>query len=212
MLNLGKVLIIGDSYSTFENCVPDGNHVWYFLNNDNGRTDVIKEQETWWHQFFNETRSTLILNESFSGSTVCNTERPTIPGTSFVIRLQRLIENGFFKTNAIDAVFVFGGTNDSWTDAPLGELEYENFNAENLKEVFPAFAYLIKTLKELLPNGKIVPVLNCDIKQEIIDSFKTVCDYYAVQYVELKDVSKQNGHPDKAGMKQIKDQILNVLS
>lgn len=83
MLNLGKVLIIGDSYSTFENCVPDGNHVWYFLNNDNGRTDVIKEQETWWYQFFNETRSTLILNESFSGSTVCNTERPTIKGSYF---------------------------------------------------------------------------------------------------------------------------------
>ena len=38
MLELGKVLIIGDSYSTFENCIPNGNAFWYYDGVDNNRT------------------------------------------------------------------------------------------------------------------------------------------------------------------------------
>jgi hypothetical protein len=211
MLKLGNVLIIGDSYSTFEDCVPTDNHVWYFENEDNGRTDVIQKEQTWWWQLVNETDSSLLLNESFSGATVCNTERPTIPHTSFVYRLQRLIENGFFKDNEVDTVFVFGGTNDSWIDSPLGEIEYEDFSDERLKEIFPAFSYLIKTLKETLPSARIVAVFNCDIKEIIPEKFKTICDYYAVESVTLQNISKQNGHPNQAGMSQIKNQILSAL-
>ena len=211
-MKLGNVLIIGDSYSTFENCVPNGYDVWYYLNNSNDRTDVIQKEQTWWSQLISETDSTLVLNESFSGTTVCNTERPTIPQTSFIIRLQRLIDGGFFKDNAIDTVFVFGGTNDSWIDAPLGEIEYENFNENNLKEVFPAFAYLIKTLQTVAPTAKIVSVINCDIKQEIIEGFEKISRHYGVASVTLQNIGKQNGHPNQAGMTQIKDQILAVLN
>ena len=211
MLNLGNVLIIGDSYSTFENCVPTDNLVWYFENEDNGRTDVIKKEQTWWWQLLSETNSSLLLNESYSGATVCNTERPTIPHTSFVYRLQGLIDSGFFNQNTIDTVFVFGGTNDSCIDSPLGEIEYENFSDENLKEVFPAFSYLLKTLKETLPTARIVAVFNCNMKEIIPKTFKTICDYYAVESVTLQNISKQNGHPNQAGMTQIKDQILSVL-
>ena len=106
MKNLGNILIIGDSYSTFEGCVPNGNSVWYFSNENLEQTDVCNKEQTWWWQLLNETDSKLILNESFSGSTVCNTERPTIPHTSFVYRLNNLIEGGFFKENQIDTVFV----------------------------------------------------------------------------------------------------------
>ena len=212
MLELGKVLIIGDSYSTFENCVPNDYHVWYYDGVDNNRTDVIKKEQTWWWQLLQETSSSLVLNESFSGTTVCNTERPTILGTSFVYRLQNLCKRGFFKENEVDTIFVFGGTNDSWINSPLGEEEYEDFSEEKLKEVFPAFSYLIKTLKETAPNAKIVPVLNCDINPQIIDTFEKICIRCGVEYVRLENVGKQSGHPNQAGMTQIKDQIIKALS
>ncbi len=212
MFNLGNVFILGDSYSSFENCVPKNNHVWYFDGVDNARTDVIKKEQTWWWQFVKETNCNLLLNESFSGSTVCNTERPEIPRTSFVYRLQNLIERGFFKENKVDTVFVFGGTNDSWINSPLGEKEYENFSEEKLKEVFPAFSYLLKTLKELLPNANVIAVLNCDIKVEIVETFKEICIHYGIEYVQLENVSKQSGHPNQAGMTQIKEQIIKALN
>ena len=212
MKQLGNVLIIGDSYSTFENCVPNDNHVWYYENVDNGRTDVIKKEQTWWWQLINETDSALLLNESFSGATVCNTERPTIPHTSFVYRLHGLIERGFFKENAIDTVFVFGGTNDSWIDSPLGKAKYENFTEEDLKEVFPAYSYLLKTLKETAPQAKIVAIVNCDIKPLIVENFKIICENYDVEYVQLENIGKQNGHPNQLGMTQIKNQILKALN
>ena len=211
MKKLGNVLIIGDSYSTFEKCVPNDYLFWYYENVDNGRTDVIKKEQTWWWQLINETDSTLVLNESFSGTTVCNTERPTIPHTSFIYRLHSLIERGFFKEHTVDTVFVFGGTNDSWIDSPLGEIEYKNFNEENLKEVFPAYSYLLKTLKERAPQAKIVAILNCDIKPLIVETFKTICNNYAVKFVQLENIGKQNGHPNQLGMTQIKNQILRTL-
>ena len=212
MLELGKVLIIGDSYSTFENCIPNGNAFWYYDGVDNNRTDVIKKEQTWWWQLLQETSSSLVLNESFSGATVCNTERPEIPHTSFVYRLQNLCKRGFFKETKVDTVFVFGGTNDAWINSPLGAEEYEDFSEENLKSVFPAFSYLIKTLKETAPTAKIISILNCDINPQIIDIFEKICNRYEVNCIRLESISKQSGHPNCAGMTQIKDQIIKALS
>lgn len=47
MLRLGKIYILGDSYSTFEGCIPEGNASWYFrAPSDN--TDVTDKKQTWW--------------------------------------------------------------------------------------------------------------------------------------------------------------------
>lgn len=210
MINLRNVFILGDSYSTFGGFNPKGNNVWYY-EGGHERTDVTKAEETWWNQLLKETESNLILNESFSGSTVCNTERENIPHTSFVYRLNGLIEKGFFEKNKIDTFFIFGGTNDSWIDSPIGEKKYSDFTEEDLKNVLPAFCYVISTLKNIIPNTKLIAVLNCDIKEEIISGFKEISEYFKITVIPLKEVEKQNGHPNKAGMMQIKNQILNAL-
>ena len=67
-----NTIIFGDSYSTFENFIPAGYAVHYF---ENGRpeTDVTKVSQTWWHQVVTEADLNLILNNSWSGSTICYT-------------------------------------------------------------------------------------------------------------------------------------------
>lgn len=211
MTKLGNILIIGDSYSTFPSYIPVGNHCWY-AKGGHDETDVAAVEDTWWHQLINEAECNLVLNESFSGATVCNTERPTIPHTSFVHRLNRLIERGFFDENKIDTVLYFGGTNDSWIDSPIGENKYGELEDVDLDFVLPAFCYCMGKLKSLLPDANIIPIINCDLKDAITEGFKDACAHFGLVPVVLEDISKQSGHPDREGMRQIKEQVKKRLT
>ena len=114
-----NVLIFGDSYSTFENFIPDG-YAAYYTKAGHPGTDVRRVEETWWHQVITKADMNLILNNSWSGSTICYTgynNTDCSQSSSFIYRLRKLIEQGFFEKNKVDTVFVFGGTNDSWADA-----------------------------------------------------------------------------------------------
>ena len=71
-MSLGNVLIFGDSYSTFKGFIPQG-YVDYYRPEGNPKTDLLHVEETWWHRLITKTESTLLLNDSWSGSTVCNT-------------------------------------------------------------------------------------------------------------------------------------------
>ena len=147
MKSFGNILIIGDSYSTFKGFNPDGYICWYPQSESEApRTDVTQVSETWWHQLCSETESTLILNDSFSGSTICSTERESIPGTHFNLRADKIINSGFFNKNKIDTIIIFGGTNDSWIDSPIGEIKYDNIEENDIKKVLPAFAALISSI------------------------------------------------------------------
>jgi len=67
------VSILGDSYSTFEGYVqPDSNYVWYYKIPIN-KTDVDSVGQTWWYKFIESNAYKLGVNNSFSGSTICNT-------------------------------------------------------------------------------------------------------------------------------------------
>ena len=143
-----NTIIFGDSYSTFEKFVPDGYAVYY---SEKGRpeTDVTNVYQTWWHQVIAEANLNLVLNNSWSGSTICYTgynNTDCSKSSSFIYRLHMMIEQGFFDKNNIDTVFVFGGTNDTWADAPLGTMKYENWEHDDLYFVLPAISYFFKTL------------------------------------------------------------------
>ena len=88
-----------------------------------------------------ESNLNLILNNSWSGSTICYTGYDNTDcsnSSSFIYRLQKLIDQGFFDKNNIDTVFVFGGTNDNYADAPIGTMKYENWENNDLYSVMPA--------------------------------------------------------------------------
>lgn len=175
------------------------------------KTDVTEVEDTWWRKLLKEVDGTLVLNESHSGATVCNTERPQIPHTSFVYRLDKLIEREFFKNNTIDTIIFFGGTNDNWINSPIGKTQFSEFTEADLKQVLPAFGYAMKTLLEAAPNAKIVLVINTNLKAEIAEGIKCIGEHFGANVVALNDVHKQAGHPNKEGMTDIKNQILKAL-
>ena len=210
MINLGNVFILGDSYSTFKGYIPEGYAVYYSENSTAFGVDRV--ENTWWMSLINETDSALVHNNSWSGSTIGYTGYSgDCTNSSFITRFEQLLEQGWFEENKIDTFFVFGGTNDSWSNAPLGEMMLEGWSGEDLFSVLPAIGYIAHRLKTTLTDTRVIFIINTDIKTEIQEGIKKACEHFVVEYIALKDISKIEGHPTKEGMTQIKDQILSYL-
>lgn len=212
MKSLGNVLILGDSYSTFEGYIPQGYDTFYITNTDQ-RSDVCDVSQTWWQSLICETNSNLVLNSSFSGTTICHTgydgaDRSDI---SFTARLEKLISEGFFKENKIDTVLIFGGTNDSWAGSPLGEIKCSDWQKQDLYSVFPALCYMFDILRKASPETRIIKIINTELTYEITEGMASVCEQYGVEYVRLDRIDKIQGHPSIRGMEKIKDQIIAYM-
>ena len=210
-----NAIIFGDSYSTFKGYIPEGNAEWYFEGKDPECTDVTKVEETWWHMLSEEAELNIILNDSWSGSTICHTgynNEDCSATSSFICRLNKHIENGFFQKNKVDIAFVFGGTNDSWADAPLGELKFDDFLKEDLYSVLPAASYFIKTLREQLPEAEIYCLANTEIKDEIPEGMAKICKRFGAKLVHFDFIHKTYGHPNIQGMQDIKNGLLNAIN
>ena len=212
-MNLKNVLIFGDSYSTFKGYIPEG-YAKYYSDSEDAPTDVRCVNETWWHQVMTNTESNLVLNNSWSGSTIGFTgynNSDCSKTSSFIYRIEKLIEEGYFNDNAINTMFIFGGTNDSWSNAPLGEMKYCDWEREELFCVLPAICCFINKVKQTLPNARIICIVNTDIKDEIRNALSDACEYYVVEYIRLNDIDKVNGHPTVKGMAQIAEQVMASL-
>jgi len=195
------VSVLGDSYSTFEGHVqPDTNYVWYFKVPKH-QTDVDTVAQLWWYKFIEDNTYKLAVNNSFSGSTICNTgyRKADYSDRSFITRMDQL--------GKPDILFIFGATNDSWAGAPIGDYKYKNYSKADLYSFRPALAYLLQNLKKKYRHAQIYFLLNSELKTEINESVKTLCNHYRIKCIELHDIDKKSGHPSILGMQQINDQI-----
>ena len=212
MESLGKVFILGDSYSTYGGWVPDGYPCYYC--DENPRNGVSSVEQTWWHMLLRETGAEFLRNSSYSGSTICNTgyNGEYCPHKSFIGRLDRLIEDGYFERNRPDTIFIFGGTNDFWAKSPTGDLKYSDWWAEDLKEFLPAFCYLLDRVKSRIPSARPIVLMNDpDIRPVMIQGMAAACQNYGADYIRIGNIDKNGGHPTGSGMEQIKDRIMGYL-
>lgn len=198
------ISILGDSYSTFEGFIPEGNEVWYYASPQK-RTDVTKVEETWWWQVISKGGYKLGVDESWSGATVCNTgynDKDYTP-RSFVTRSTRL--------GSPDIILICGATNDSWAGVKMGDYHYSDWKRADLYYFRPAMAKLLDNIRLHYPNVKVYFILNTELKKEINESVETVCKHYNVPLIKLHDIEKQNGHPDIKGMRSFADQVLEAI-
>ena len=210
-VSLGNVMILGDSYSTFEGCIPEGYASWYSA--EAGYTDVHSERQTWWYQLAERTKSKLLLNCSFSGTTICHTgyDGEDLKETSFAGRIKKLIEDAFFEDNRVDTLFIYGGLNDYWAHSPLGEPVYGGWTDQNLYQVYPALCYILSQIQAASPDTRIIFIIEEYLGEEMKAGFGQICDHYGVETISVNNISKQESHPDLKGMDQITDQIISYL-
>ena len=208
-----NTVIFGDSYSTFEGYIPEGYDTYYSPEAfpENG---VTKAEQTWWHQVVKEADLRLLLNNSWSGSTIGYIgydNRDCSGDSSFIFRLRQLEKQGFFAENRVDTVFVFGGTNDSWADAPLGVEKLQDWEEQDLYCVLPAVFCFFKSLKAQLPEAEIYCLINTELKPEITSAMRRACSAYEITPVCFETIEKISGHPTVHGMRQICDAVLQVM-
>ena len=213
---LGNLLIFGDSYSTFGGFIPEGYRTYYSVEGrpDNPVTKMQAEQ-TWWKRVIAQTGANLILNNSWSGSTICYTSltgEDCSKTNSFIYRYRQLKQSGFFEKNSIDTIFIFGATNDNWGQSPVGEPKYSDWTEQDLYYVLPAISHFIYSLRKDLPNTRIIYIINTKFKPEIMDCIQTSAKLYGIETIALEEVDKQLGHPTVKGMQEISEQVLTYLN
>ena len=204
----GNFSILGDSYSAFDGFIPEDYPSWYpesAVSSSNDCTDVTA---TWWFRFAKDFRCALQLNESYSGSPVCNDGygAGTTDATdkSFITRMTGLPQS--------DLILVFGGTNDSWIGVEIGEYMYSEWTTADLSHFRPAMAYMLDYLTKHHVGAKIVFIKNTGLSTDIAGSIDTICDHYGVTLLELTNtVTKAGNHPDAVGMAEIYAQLIDCL-
>ena len=209
---MNNVMIFGDSYSAFEGWVPEGHELHYYIGRPD--CDVLSAEDMWWYPLLPEIDGNLVLNDSWSGSTIGYTgyhNTDCSQTSSFIYRFERHLKEGFFEKNKIDTLFVLGGTNDSWCGANKGEMMYENHKKEDLFNVLPAICYFFKRLSEELKDTKIVCIINSELDELTTNGLKVAAERYGAQVVMLHDIEKFGNHPTKLGMMTIKDQVLEAI-
>ncbi len=210
--SLGNVLVLGDSFSTFKGSIPEGYSAFYSEENCFG--GVRTHEDTWWHQVIESSNSNLLLNSSYSGSTICHTgyDGNDYSAFSFVTRATQLIKNGFFQENRVDTVLIYGGLNDCWAQSPRGEIKYENITNTELYSFFPALSYLFQTIQNCSKNTRIIFIIEEQLDNAMKDGIKEIALHYSVETISPVGAELQGSHPTLKGMKTIAEQILSALS
>ena len=194
-----KVSVLGDSYSTFESMIPEGYDCWYFHNTEGN--DVKSADQTWWHIMAESNGLEIDKLDSWSGSTVSYTgyRGEDYKDRSFNTRVDRL--------GNPEVIFIFGGTNDDWAKAPIGEYKYGDWKEKDMYSYRPAFAKLLDSLQKKYPEALIINICNTEMGKGVRESMDEICNHYGVANVKLQDIDKQRAHPSQSGMKQIAYQV-----
>ena len=200
-----RISILGDSYSTYQNYIPEGNAIWYHEPMDAKNTDVSDVRQTWWWQVVKEGGYLLEKNDSYSGATIGYTgyRDEDYSDRSFITRLPRV--------GSPDILLIFGNTNDSWCGAKVGEYIYKDWKRADLYTYRPALAKLLNDAQSRYPNARIYFIQNTELRKEIVESTAVICKHYGIPVIQLKDIEKKSGHPNQKGMKAISEQVLSAL-
>ena len=193
--------ILGDSYSTFRGFIPQGNSCYYPYKDVD---DVLQVEHTWWHQLMTKHNMNLLVNDSYSGATVCTNTREGQPFESAFTERAKRSFSGDIKP---DYIFLFGCTNDNWLDRTVGEPKFTGRTEEDLFCVLPAYCFCLEYLTKQNPQAEIVAVINSELKPEITAGMIAAAEHYGATVVALENIDKQNGHPTALGMRQIMGQI-----
>lgn len=219
-----KYSIMGDSYSTYKDWLDTGvDFGGGGYEYPQSKYDLTSVNDTWWKQFEQRTGVQLEQNNSISGtcmSYISLNGKGETKTVSFVNRVT--------KMRQADLFIIEGGTNDfsggrtTYTNATdqsingkkiVGDYMWEGFQADmpEYRFVRPTVAYLMYYLQYKYPGCTIVFMANNSIPQEGKESFKVICEHYGAIYYEMHDIEKTSGHPVKAGMAAIADQLTDAL-
>lgn len=202
-----KLAILSDSLSTFEGYIPNNYESWY--KKDSKNSNVHQVEQTWWYKLCTHHNLELAINCSYSGSTISNVGyEKNAYRYSFITRMKE----HFHSSNDFDLIIIMGGTNDSWLNNPLGSIKYHKFNDKDYEMFSPSFSYICDFLRNQYPEARILNVIYDEISEKRKEIMQIICKHYKIPCISLKNITKNDGHPNKLGMEKIYEQISHSKS
>lgn len=151
--NYKNISILGDSISTFKDYIPDGYSSQYPAG------DVTNVNDCWWKKIIDNLNLNLLINNSYAGSRVTNTNS-SIPNA--VTRSNNLSNNNILP----DIILIEIGVNDFINNVPLGDYDGNSELTNDLSNFRSAYANLLKNINTLYPKATtycctILPMQRC---------------------------------------------------
>ena len=190
----GKTIsILGDSISTFRNFSNRQGSRW--SNNTTGRSHSyysdlrvkIMLEDAWWYQLAEDLGLRILVNNSWSGSTIFNTRAGT--KGAYIDRCVQLHDNTGINDGAEpDIIIVFMGTNDFWhyrNQLGTAEISYDDLirldengqvSYSDPTTVLEAAAVTLDKIARRYPFAEVYMMelpLRVDAKGEVLEQFKT---------------------------------------
>ncbi len=232
---VGKnISFIGDSITTYEgvsnvgtvNTTISGYDVHY-------KTTHMTQADTWWQQTADQTAMNVLVNNSYSGSSVTDVRGA---GKAWETRAVNLHDNtldnneGGVAINP-DIIAVYIGINDTWSgtvststvmdDAFWARIESAGYTPASL-DFAEAYALMIYKMTVAYPDAEIfLFTLPISPTSKLNDVIRATAEHYGLGLVELTDTSlagdserayTQDGtHPNAAGMDIITERFIEAL-
>ena len=207
-----QAAFLGASYVTFEDWIPEGQTSYYPRPSI---PDVDEVSDCWWYKTLQALGWTLFKNDSWSGTTICNTVRSGMPvSSSFVNRAEASFGSGKVLEPKPSAIFVMGGINDTGLGTDVGSCMYSGWTDADLLKVAPAFCKMLDTLIRYNVGARII-VISCNVSAAIHSAFEEACAHYGVQLIEVTGISgayTYDGHPNAAGHQKIADEVVAAVN
>ncbi len=196
----GKVSIIGDSISTFDQTgyKIEGYNMYY--PNENYPEEVNDINKTWWKKVLDACGCAIEVNASYSGSG--STKIGNRP--SFYDRVSLI--------GSPNTIIVALGTNDSASSATMGSYDYTTeYTQLSETEFRPSYIKGMKALQYLYPDAKIIALILKMSNSAYSDSIISICTNLGIEVYKCDNYEgliPNNVHANTYGMSQIASQFL----
>jgi len=224
------VSILGDSISTFEGISEPRDAVYYDAAHKLA-SGVLTPSDTWWGRAIGHFGGRLLVNNSFSGSTVCFQPRYEIPsyGCSDE-RTASLDRDGVSP----DVILIHMGTNDwGWGIRVFHDGRYGGIS-DGRTLFSTAYGQMLEKLKTNYPRAEIwcltLPVGGCSAKADFSfpycyggrhladynEAIRLCAEKWGCGVIDLYGRSEpcdtvDGSHPTSSGMKTIADAVIEAL-
>ena len=190
--------ILGDSMSTLLGYNPEGNAVFY--NAINGRTaNIFAPEDCWWGQVIDALGGRLLVNDSFSGSTVCPLPGGEIEShASSDKRTSNLARGGVSP----DVILIMMGTNDCGMHFSLDDF-------------IASYRLMLERIRRGYPSAEICCITPlseseyCDAVRALAREQECLLADLAAAKLECKTIDGL--HPSAEGMRQISCAVLRAF-
>lgn len=217
--------ILGDSVSTLErHSIPE--HAAYYTHYNCLETGVFIPADTWWGQVIDALGGKLMINDSFSGSTVCF--RPKYEIQSYGCSRKRTSNLGKYGLDP-DVIMIFMGINDWGMGIPISsEKENDDFC------FLPSYRKMLDQLKQNYPFAELwcltLPVSTRSADKDFqypycyggihiekyCEAIRTCANQAGARVIDLYAAAEpydtvDKFHPNEAGMQTLANAVLKEL-